>query len=331
MKLPHRRKFLQLAAGAAAIPAVSRVASAQAYPARAITMIVPFAAGGPADVYARIMAERMRISLGQAVIVENVTGAAGTVGVGRVARATPDGYTLSIGPGLSTHVINAAIYDFQYDVVKDFEPVALLSLIPQMIVAKKAMPADDLKGLISWLKANPDTALQGTSGVGSAGHLAGVLFQQQTGTRFGFVPYRGLAPALQDLVAGRVDMLIDLPLNSLPYVRDGTLKAYAVMAKSRMTIAPEIPTVDDAGVPGLYMSLWYSIFAPKGTPKDIVGKLNSAVVDALADPALRARFAEFGHEILPRDQQTPEALRDLQNAEIQKWWPIIKASHIKGE
>ncbi len=294
-------------------------------------MIVPFAAGGPTDVYAKIMAERMRISLGQTVIVENVTGAAGTVGVGRVARATPDGYTLSIGPGLSTHVINAAIYDLPYDVVKDFEPVALLSLISQMIVAKKAMPADDLKGLISWLKANPDTALQGTSGVGSAGHLAGVLFQQQTGTRFGFVPYRGLAPALQDIVAGRVDMLIDLPLNSLPYVRAGTLKAYGIMAKSRITIAPEIPTVDDAGVPGLYMPIWYSIFAPKGTPKDIVGKLNGTVVDALADPALRARLAEFGYEIVPRDQQTSEALRDLQNAEIQKWWPIIKASHIKGE
>ena len=318
-------------AGAAAIPAISHGASAQTYPARPVTMIVPFAAGGPADVYARLMAERMRISLGQAVIVENITGAAGTVGAGRVARAAPDGYTLSIGPGLSTHVINAAIYDLSYDVVKDFDPVALLSFIPQMIVAKKAMPADNLKGLISWLKANPDTALQGTSGVGSAGHLAGVLFQQQTGTRFGFVPYRGLAPALQDLAAGRVDMLIDLPLNSLPYVRAGTLKAYAIMAGGRMTIAPEIPTVDDAGVPGLHMSLWYSIFAPKGTPKDVVDKLNSAVVDALADPVLRARFAEFGHEIVPRDQQTPEALRDLQNTEIQKWWPIIKAAHIKGE
>ena len=326
-----RREVLRLGLGTAVVPAISRVARAETYPSRPITMLVPFAAGGPADVFGRIMAERMRTSLGQAIIVDDVGGAAGTIATGKVAHATPDGYTLMIGPGLSTNVINGAIYNLPYDVVTDFEPVALLTVIPQLIVGKKALPADDLKGLIAWLKAHPGTALQGTSGVGSAGQLAGVLFQQQTGTRYGFVPYRGLAPALQDLVAGRVDLIIDLPLNSLPYVRAGTAKAFAVLAKDRLTIAPEIPTVDEAGLPGLHMSNWYSIFAPKSTPKDVIAKLNSAAVDALADPAMRTRLAALGHEIVPRDRQTPEALRSFQKAEIAKWWPIIKAANIKGE
>ena len=294
-------------------------------------MIVPFAAGGPADVFSRIIAERMQKSLGQPIIIEDVGGAAGTIAAGRVARATPDGYTLLIGPGLSTHVINPAIYNLSYDVVADFEPVGLLSIVPNMLVSKKAVPADDLKGLIAWLKANPNTALQGTSGVGSIGHLAGVLFEQQTGTQYQFVPYKGLGPALQDLVAGRVDLMIDLPLNSLSYVRAGTLKAYAVLAAQRMSLAPDIPTADEAGVPGLHLSGWYSIYAPKATPSGIIAKLNAAMVDALADPALRDRLAELGHVIVPRDQQTPEALAALQKADIEKWWPIIKAANIKPE
>jgi tripartite-type tricarboxylate transporter receptor subunit TctC len=330
MKLP-RRRFLYLAAGAAALPIASRTARAEAYPTRPITLIVPFAAGGPADVIARIMAKRMRTSLGQPVIIENVAGAAGSIGVGRVARAAPDGYTLTIGPGSSTHVINGAIYALSYDLLKDFEPVALLSSAPEMIVAKKGVPADDLKGFIAWLNANPDRASQGTSGLGSAGHVAGILFQQQTGTRFHFVPYRGLAPAIQDLLAGQIDMMIDVPLNSLPHVRAGSINAYAVTAKSRLTIAPDIPTVDEAGLPGFYASVWYSIFAPKSVPKEIIVKLNSAAVDALADPAVRERFSDLAQEVVPREQQSPEALGALQKAEIEKWWPIIRAANIKGE
>ncbi|HWX61712.1 tripartite tricarboxylate transporter substrate-binding protein [Bradyrhizobium sp.] len=326
-----RRQVLLLAAGAATLSVASRTAGAQTYPSRPITMVVPFAAGGPADVVGRIIAERMRASLGQPIIIENVTGAAGTIGTGRVARASPDGYTLSIGPGSSTHVINGAIYTLPYDVLNDFEPIALLSNIPHIIVANKAVPADDLKGLIGWLKANPDSASQGTSGVGSVGHIVGVFFQKETGTRFYFVPYRGLAPAMQDLLAGRVDMMIDLPLNSLPHVRAGTIKAYAVTARTRLAAAPDIPTVDQAGLPGFYSSTWYSIYAPRRTSKDIVGKLNAAVVDVLADPAMRSRFIELGHEIVPREQQTPEALGDLQKAEIEKWWSILKTANIKGE
>jgi tripartite-type tricarboxylate transporter receptor subunit TctC len=311
--------------------AIGDVCRAQTFPARPVTMIVPFAAGGPADVIARVLAERMRASLGQPVVIENVAGAAGTIATGRVARATPDGYTLSIGPGSSTHMINGAIYALSYDVVKDFEPVALLSDFPQLIVARKAMPADDLKGFIAWLKANPDQASQGTSGVGSAGHVAGAFFQKETGTRFRYVPYRGLGPALQGLLAGEVDMVIDVPTNSLPHVRAGTIKAYAVTASRRLTAAPDIPTVDEAGLPGFYASVWNAIFAPKGTPREVVGGLNAAIREALADPVLRRRFAELGQDIVAPDQQSPEALGALQKAEIEKWWPILKAANIKGE
>lgn len=294
-------------------------------------MIVPFAAGGPADVFGRIIADRMRQALGQPVIIEDVAGAAGTIATTKVAHATPDGYTLIIGPGLGTHVINAAIYNLPYDVVNDFQPIALLTTTPNVITARGTFPASDLKGLIAWLKANPDKALQGTSGVGSIGHLAGVLLQKETATRFKFIPYRGLGPALQDLVAGRVDLMIDLPLNSLPYVRAGTLKAYAVLAPSRMTLAPEIPTVDEAGAPGLYVTGWYSIYGPKGIPPDVVAKLNTAVVETLGDPAIRKRLVELGHEVVPREQQTPDALRARQKMDIAKWWPIIKTANIKPE
>jgi tripartite-type tricarboxylate transporter receptor subunit TctC len=328
MKLP-RRGFLRLAAGAAALTAVSSISSAQTYPSRPIAINVAFAAGGPTDTVARILAERMRLSLGQPVIVENVTGAGGSIGVGRVSRASPDGYTLSLG-GWNTHVVNGAIYTLQYDVLRDFEPIALLSSNPSIVVAKKAMPASDLKGLIDWLKSNPDKASVGIC-AGCPHHVFGVFFQNTTGTRFQLIPYRGSGPAMQDMVAGQIDLMFDSPINSLPHLRAGTIKAYAVTAKSRLLQAPDIPTVDEAGLPGFYGSNWFALWAPRGTPKEVIGKLNSAVVEAMADPIARQRIAEIGLEIFPRGQQTPEALAAFHRAEIEKWWPIIKTANIKGE
>ena len=330
MKLP-RRKFLHLAAGAAALPVVSRATWAQAYPTRPVTVIVPFAAGGPTDAVGRLLAERMRGALGQSVTVENSSGAAGTLGVGRVARAVPDGYTLSLGIW-STHVVNGAIYTLQYDVVKDFEPVALISReFGVIIVAKKTTPAKDLRELIEWLKASHERALFGTSGVGSPSHMAGVLVQNLTGAPFQFVHYRGAAPSMQDLVAGQIDMGIASPVTCLPQVRAGLVKAYAVTAKSRLSAATDIPTVDEAGLPGMYLSAWFALWAPKGTPTNVIAKLNLAVRRALADLSMGSRLADLGQEIFPPDQQTPEALVALQKADIEKWWPIVKAAGIKAE
>ena len=329
MNLP-RRRFLHLAAGVAALPAVSRIAWTQSYPSRPITMIVPFPPGGLADVIGRIAAEGMRASLGQSIIIENVGGANGSVGTGRVARTAPDGYTLVLGIW-NTHVGNAATYALQYDVVNDFAPIALLADAPLLLVAKKAIPANDLKELIAWLKANPDKASMGTVGAGSPGHLLGLLLQQETGTRFGLVAYRGAAPQTQDLVAGQIDMGIANPATALPHVQAGSIKAFAVTAKNRLAVAPDIPSVDEAGLPGLYFSLWAGLFAPRGTPSDIIGKLNSAAVNTLGDPILRQKLAEQGFEIPPRERQTPEALAAYQKAEIDKWWPIIKAANIKAE
>jgi tripartite-type tricarboxylate transporter receptor subunit TctC len=323
-----RRQFLCFAAATAAAPALPRVASAQVYPSRPITLIVPFPAGGPADTIGRIMAEGMRASLGRSVIVENIGGASGSIGTGRAARAAADGYTLSFG-SWPTHVVNGAVYALPYDVLNDFEPVSLVATQPLLIIAKKAMPAKDLKELIAWLKANSDKATQGTAGAGGASHVAGVLFQRETGTRFQFVPYRGTG--MQDLMAGLIDMMIDLAANSLPQVRADTIKVYAVTATNRLAAAPDIPTVAEAGLPGLQMTSWTGLWVPKGTPKDVIAKLNAAVVDALANPAIRSQLANLGQEIFPREQQTPEALGAHHKAEIEKWWPIIKAANIKAE
>jgi tripartite-type tricarboxylate transporter receptor subunit TctC len=323
---------MRLLVGALALVTLAGLGSAsgQTYPSRPITMVVPYAAGGPTDTIARIMAERMRGPMGQTIVVENVTGAGGTIGVGRVARAAPDGYTICIGHW-GTHVVNGAIYALQYDVLNDFEPVSMIATNPQLIVSKKSMPAKDLKELLAWLKANGATATQGTAGYGTASHISGVYLQNITGTRFQFVPYRGAGPAMQDLVAGQIDLMIDQAANSLPQVRSGTIKAYAVTDKARLAAAPEIPTVDEAGVPGLHISIWHALWMPKATPKDIIGKLNAAVVEALADPGVRGRLAELGQEIPPREEQNPQALSAYHKAEINKWWPIIKAANIKAE
>jgi tripartite-type tricarboxylate transporter receptor subunit TctC len=323
-----RMRLTLLAFGA--VLAHGATTQAQVYPSRPITIVVPYAAGGATDTIGRVMAERMRSSLGQPVIVEDVTGAGGTIAVGRVARAAPDGYTLSLGHN-GSHVMTGATYALQYDLLNDFVPVALISTYPFVLVARKTMPANDLKGLIAWLKANPDKASVGNGGNGSNAHVAGVLFRNETGTRVQFVPYRGNAPAIQDLVAGQIDMMISDPVAAMPQVRAGTIKAYGVTTKIRMLSAPDIPTLDEAGLPGFDISVWHAFWLPKGTPKDIITKLNAAVMDALADPTVRARLADLGQEIFPRQQQTPEALGTMQKAEIEKWWPIIKAANIKGE
>jgi tripartite-type tricarboxylate transporter receptor subunit TctC len=303
---------------------------AQNFPSRPITMVVPLPAGSAFDVTARLLAERMQVSLGQPVIVENLTGASGSVGTGRCARAVPDGYTLCFG-GVGTHVLNGAVLALPYDVLKDFKPVSLIATAQLLIVAKKAMVANELKDLIAWLKANPGKASQGTGGAGSLTHIAGLSFQEETGTRFGSVPYRGAGAAINDLVAGHIDIMIDLAPNSLPHIRAGTIKAYAVMAKTRLAAAADIPTVDEAGLPGFYMSAWQALWVPVGTPMTVIAKLNAATVEALADPTVRSRLAVLGQEGFPREQLTPETLGALQKAEIRKWWPIIKASNIKAE
>lgn len=323
-----RRPFLQLALGAVALPLAARGAHAETM-ARPITMIVPFAAGGPTDVLARILAEYMRNSLGHPIVIENVTGASGTVAGLRAARATPDGSTITIGHW-GTHCLNGAIYQLQYD-VREFAPVSLVASGPQLIIGRPDLPAQNLKELIGWLKANAGKATSGTAGAGSGAHVAGVFFQQLTETNFSFVPYRGAGPALNDLMAGHIDIMFDQASNSLPQVRAGTVKAFAVTAPSRLASAPEIPTVDEAGVGGLYIDYWHGIWAPKGTPDETISTLSKAVMAALAEPTVRQRFAELGQQIPPPDRQGPAALRSHQAAEVDKWWPIVKSANIKAE
>ncbi|HLH95212.1 MAG TPA: tripartite tricarboxylate transporter substrate-binding protein [Xanthobacteraceae bacterium] len=324
-----RRGFL-LTLVTAFVVAFDSPLAAQTFPSHPITIVAPFPAGGPIDVVARLLAERMREQIGQPVVVDNVTGASGSIGVGKVARAPGDGYTIVLG-NWATFVVNGAIYPLQYDLVKDFEPIGLITTQPYLIVGRKTLPADDLKSLITWLKANGDKATEATSGAGTPAHLAGVLFQKETGTHFQFVPYRGLAPAMQDVVASHIDLIFDSPVSSLPQIRAGTVKAFAVMAKKRASAAPDIPTVDEAGLPGAYVSSWYGIWTSKGTPADIVAKLNTFVMAALNDPQTRERISDLGQEIAAPEMQNPAALGAFQQAEIAKWWPILKEMGIKGE
>ncbi len=325
----RRREFLHLAAGAAALPVLSGVASAQAYPTRPITMTVPVPAGGALDTNARLVAEGMRAALGQPVVIENVTGAAGSTGTGRIARATPDGYSILYGANV-THVLNPAVLNLNYDVVADFEPIALIGNTPWLFAVKNDLPVNNLKELIAWLKANPDKATFGTAGQGSPSHIGGVLFQNVTGTRFQFIPYRGTAPVIPDLVSGQIDMAILDPITSLPQFRGGRIKILAVMGKKRGSGSQDIPTGDEAGAPGVYTEPWQGMWAPKGTSKDVIAKLNAAVVSALSDPGIRKKFAEQSYELTPREQLTPEHLAQFHKAEMDKWWPIIKAAGIKG-
>lgn len=322
-----RRTCLMFAVGLAC---AAQPAGAQPYPSRPITMVVPFAAGAPVDMVGRLFAERMRMSLGQPIILENVSGAAGSLGVARAVRAAPDGYTISLG-NISSHVLNGAIYPLQFDARKDFEPVALLASNPQLIISKNALPANDLKGLIAWLKANPDKASAGTGGIGGVAHVGGVFFQKETGTRFQLVPYRGTNLAQQDLIGGQIDLLFDQAVSALANVKAGKMRAYAVTAKTRLGSAPDIPTVDEAGLPGFYMSVWNALWVPQGTPKEIITKLNLAAMDAMADPVVRKSLDDMGLDVPALDQQTPEALGAFQKAEVEKWWPIIKAANIKAE
>ena len=323
------KRFCSVGLALALACAFAAPAPADDYPSRPITMIVPFAAGGPTDVVGRLLAQYMGQTLGQNVVVEDVTGAAGSIGVGRVAHAPPDGYTLSLGHW-STHVVNGAIYKLSYDLLDDFAPITLLPSNPMLIVTGSAMPAKNLKELVAWIKEHPN-ATMGTAGVGSGSHIAGVYFEDITGAHVQFVPYRGTDPALLDLMAGRIDVMFDQVSEASPKLKDGRIKAYAVTAKTRLPSLPDIPTVDEAGLLGLYINIWYGLWAPKGTPADIIAKLDKAAVTAMADPAVQKRFAELGLDMPPRDQQNPQALGALQRAEIKKWWPIIKGASINAE
>ena len=329
MKL-RRRTLLQLIAAAVMVPTASRTAPAQSFPARPITIVVPFPAGGPTDTLGRVLADRMRTALGQSVIIENLTGAAGTIGSTHVARSAPDGYTLILGHW-QTHVVNGATYSLPFDVVADFAPIALIADCPMWLVGRTGLAARNLRELVAWLKENPGKATVGIGGVGGGADVVGTYFRKNTGTQFQFVPYRGAAPMMQDLLAGHIDLTFTQVASALAQVRSGQVKPYAVMAKSRWAEAPETPTSDEGGVPGLYASFWHGLWAPKGTPPNVVAILDRAVVESLADPAVRQRFIELGQEPWPTDKQTPDGLAMQQKAEIEKWWPIIRAAGIRAE
>jgi tripartite-type tricarboxylate transporter receptor subunit TctC len=316
-----------LAALAATIAFASQ-ASAQNYPSRPVTVVVPFSAGGPSDAMMRILGERMKVSLGETVLIENTTGAGGSIGVGRAAHSPPDGYTVSFGH-LGTHVANGAIYKLNYDLVADLEPVVLLPSNPMVLVSKNAVPAKTLKELIDWLKSRPQPPTAGTAGAGSGSHIAGLGFESAAGLKLQYVPYRGTSPAMNDLVAGQIDIIVDQLSNSMNQIRAGTIRAYAVTDTKRSDQAPDIPTVDEAGLPGFHMTLWSGLWVPKGTPKEIIAKLNAAALDALKDEATRKQLENLGLQMPPADKSTPEALGEWQKAEIAKWWPIIKAANVK--
>jgi tripartite-type tricarboxylate transporter receptor subunit TctC len=320
-------RALRIVSGVLAGLASVQTAAAEPYPSRPVTMIAPFAAGAPVDTVGRIVAERMQAALGQTVVIENVTGAAGSAGVARAVRAPADGYTISLG-NFSSHVLAGAIRAVPYDVLRDLRPVALLASNPQLIVSRNTLPASDLTGLIRWLKATPDTASAGTAGIGSVSHVAGVFFQKETGTRFRFVAYRGVNLATQDLIGGQIDLLFDQAVNAMANLRAGKIRAYAVTAKTRLRSAPEIPTVDEAGLPGFYMSVWNALWVPGGTPDPVVAKLHAAAREAIADPAVRGRLAALGLDAPPPERQSPEALGRFHRAEIERWWPIVKAANI---
>jgi tripartite-type tricarboxylate transporter receptor subunit TctC len=322
-----RRTFLRLTGACAAAPLFSQLAKANSYPTRPVTMIVPLAAGGGVDAMARVLAGGMRASLGQPVIIENVSGANGSLGIERTARALPDGYTIDFG-GISTHVLNGAFYSLRYDLLGDLVPIAAIGTAPFVLFASKAVPANELRGLIDWLKANPSKASAGIA-LGSI-QLMNYVFQKETATSFALVPYRGNAPAMQDLLAGQIDLLFD-GIAQLPLLRAGNVKAYAVTTETRFPTAPDIPTFRELGLPGLSFSSWVALFAPKGAPQDIVSKLNAAVREALTDPAVISRLLDLGVETFPREQQTPEALETMRKADAEKWWPIIKEAGIKAE
>src|SRR5436853_2508842 len=305
-------------------------AAAEKFPSHPITIVVPFSAGGPSDAMARILAERMKLRLGEAILVENVTGAGGSIGVGRAVRSPPDGYTLSFGH-LGTHVANGAVYKLGYDLVADLEPVVLLPSNPMIIVSKNAVPAKSLQELLAWLKARPTPATAGTAGAGSGSHIAGLYFENVSGIKLQYVPYRGTAPAMNDLVAGQIDLIVDQTSNSIGQVRAGNIRAYAVTSDKRLESAPDVPTTDEAGLPGFHMTLWSGLWVPKGTPKEIVAKLNAAAVDALNDPAVRKQFENLGLRMPPADQLSPEALGAWQKAEVAKWWPMLKAGKLSVE
>ena len=327
MSLPHRRQFLHLVAGAAALPAVSRIAAAQTFPTRPITMTVGFAAGGAGDTIARVVVQSMTRFLGQNVIIENVGGADGSVAAGRVARARPDGYMINLG-SIGPQVLNGAYYSLPYDVLNDFAPISPLVTFPALFFARKTLPASNLTELIAWLKLNPNRASVGRATLPY--HLIAALFQKETGTQFAIIPYRGGAPAVQDLLAGQIDLVISAP-DKLPLARDGIIKVFAVTSDTRIAAAPDVPTFVEMGLPALSYSDWTALFAPKGTPTAVVGKLNAAAVEALADPIVRSRLADLGFEIFPREKETPEALAAMQKADARKWWPIIKEFGIKAE
>ena len=312
---------------AIALAAGFACAQAQTFPTRPINLVVPFPPGGSTDTAARIIGERMRIALGQTVVIENVGGAGGTIAMQRVARAAPDGYTIDIGQW-DTHV-GAIIYPINFDLQKDFEPIGLMSNNPQLMIARKGFPADDLKGLVAWSKANP----HGPTFVdqNAAAKLTGILMQQATGTTVQFIPYRGAGPAMQAMLAGQVDLMVVQAAVTLPQARAGTVKILANLSPERSPVVPGIPTSDESGIPKLYASGWFGLFAPKGTPREIIARINSAMVQALADPAVKTRFSDLGLDVASREQQTPEGLAAFHKAEIEKWWPIIKAANIKIE